>query len=1188
MKRRVFRSIDLESILELRMAHSLRFKTKAIYTITIRVNTMVHRSIFLSLLFFVHIVFADSEPLWSDVSPDTTAQTRSPAKLSLFPDAYRLKHLDENRMRNELDAASHSLARKSSGSKTKELEIPLPNGKFLSLQVKEIHTMAPELAAKYPQIKTYRAEATDNNGIYGVLDLTEQGFHAMLIMHDGSRLFIDPRKTSDETYYIIYYDKHYHPSGKKPFKCEIESHNHPQQQTDSISYRIAHLYKSAQRSVNQLRTYRLAMAATGEYTAFHGGTVTGALSAMVTTVNRVNAIYERDLAVKLELVANTDLLIRTDTTTYNNADGLTMLGQNQTQIDSLISSVNYDIGHVMSTAGGGFAYIGAVCKNNFKARGVTGQSHPQSDSFDIDYVAHEIGHQFGGNHTFNSTSENCAGNRNSATAFEPGGGTTIMAYANICGINNIQNHSDAMFHVKSIEEIGNFIDNSVLGGSCGLASPLNNQQPISNAGSDYTIPANTPFELTGIGTDPDGDTLSYSWEQVDAGTASDSNVDTSDNAIFRSFLPQTTATRIFPMLNSILNNAEDKGEILPINTRNLNFSLAVRDGKGGVASDQMRITVKGSNTFRITSHNNAGILPGNTLVTWNVANTNSAPISCNNVNILLSTNAGTTFTNISGATPNDGSQNVTIPVNISESTTARFKIKCANNIFFDISDANLTTPSLLNIQPTVLSNTGNNTVADPGETIHLTIPLYNNDPLVATNVRGTLSSTNQDVNIIVAESLYPNIQTASQTNNTTSYLVNIPTNHICGTDIPLTLNSSFTLDTQINKTFNFMIPVGTVTHGSQENSNTQAIPDNPSSGITSQISLSGLGVVAKPKINIDVNISHTYRGDLGVKLTSPQGTTIQLKQGGSADDLDNLTGNFPINFTPEQSLSAFDGENLDGIWTLTVSDLSNEDIGTLNSWTLNYDSIHCEVFTQPDTDNDGFTDNIDNCPNQSNPRQSDEDNNGQGDMCTPYQLLHNKWRQISIPANVTNATVSDVFADALPAAELGTKWALYSYDPSAGIYSTLALTDRLNQGEGYWIIQITGNTVNINLPATAQETSVQLSLQCTSTAGCYEIVLPATASDGQWSILGYPFEHSLNTLNKVRVVTDSGVCGDTDGCTLNEAFNANVYLNILWSYNGTIYDSLTPTSKINSWTGAWGRTLENSSGLEVRLLFPLP
>ncbi len=1142
-----------------------------------RVNTMIYRSLFISLLFFINISHAISDNLWSDISPDNVAQARSShSKLSLLPDEYRLQHLDEAGMRAELVASSNSSARKSAGNKTTDLEIPLPNGKFLSLKVIASSTMAPELAAKYPQIKTYKVEGKDNDGIYGAIDFTEQGFHAMLFMHDGSRLFIDPRKIANKRVYIVYYDKHYHPPGKKPFKCEIESHNHPEQQLESISYRIAHLYKSAQRSANQIKTYRLAMATTGEYTAFHGGTVLRAISEIATTVSRVNEIYQRDLAIKLELVANNELLIKTDTTTYSNSDATAALNTNTMEINRLIGTANYDIGHVMGTDGNtSRASLGSVCSTMYKARGITGSSQPLNDAFDIDFVAHEIGHQFGGNHSFNSETGGCEGNRTEGTAFEPGSGSTIMAYAGLCGNNDIQRHSDAMFHIKSIEQITNFVDNS----ACGTASSIQNQKPIVNAGSDYTIPAKTAFELTGSGNDSDGDSLTYSWEQTDVGNASDYATDTGNNTLFRSFLPQATSSRVFPSLNSIINNTESKGETLPTATRQLNFSLAVRDGKGGMASDDMLISVNGTNPFRITSHNTSGIISGATTVTWDVANTNAAPISCGEVNILLSKDAGLTFTNVSGATANDGSESITLPPNATESTTTRFKVKCANNVFFDISDANQTIQTPVRIQSTILSNVGSNLVADPGETIHITVPLQNNDTsLIATNINGALSSSTQGVTVVAAESQYLTIRPGSQSENTNSYLVNIPTNHSCGADLSFSLNTNYTLGTtQTNNLFNFTVPVGTPTAKSQTNSNQRAIPDVSST--TSQITLSGLGAISRPAINIDIDISHPYRGDLDIKLTSPQGTSVQLKQSDNNDDGDNIAGNYPLNLTPKQKLSVFNGENLDGVWTLKVSDTASGDTGTLNSWSLNYDSFSCEVFTNPDTDTDGVTDNIDNCPLHNNPRQ--------GNLCTPYQLDNNQWHQISIPADGNNTTVADIFADDFLNAEYNEKWVLYSYDGNA--YSKLELSNFVEQGKGYWIIQITGSAVDIDLPVNVLETSVQQSSQCASTFGCYEVILQAVANNGQWSMIGYPFENSLNSTSTedIRIVTNSGDCGGTDGCTLEEAFTAKVFLNNLWSYNGEAYVDLLATSNIASWTGMWGRTLENSNGLEVRILFPL-
>ncbi len=913
---------------------------------------MGYRYTLLILLFSVTSAFADSKTLWSDVNASEQAKLTNVTKatpLSLMPDSYRLYRLDKEAMRNRLELANKSIVSQKSESTT-ALELPLPSGEFLNLNVIESSVMAPELAAQYPEIKTYRVDANDNKGIYGVVDITQQSFHAMLFMTDGSRLFVDPRESGDETVYVSYYSKHYHPAEKQPFKCDIDSHEPSDNLTvkdHSKSY--SEKYKTAQRSGTNLRTYRLAMAATGEYTAFHGGTVAGALSAMNTTVSRVNVIYERDLAVKLELIANNNLIIFTDANTdpYSNGDGGAMLNQNKTEVDATIGSANYDIGHVVSTGGGGVAQLSAVCGSG-KARGVTGSSQPVNDSFDIDFVAHEIGHQFGGTHTFNSTSGSCAGgNRTGSTAFEPGSGTTIQAYAGICGsANNTQNNSDAMFHIGSIAQMSDFINGG--GSSCGTETSLSNQQPVSNAGSDYAIPANTPFELTGVATDADADTLTYSWEQVDTGTASDINVVESDNAIFRTFLPKSTTTRVFPKLSSIISNTVSKGETLPTIARDINMSFAVRDQKGGVAADEMKITVASSTGFKITSHNASATLGANstTQVTWDVANTAATPVSCSAVDVLFSTDEGSTFIAIASDTNNDGSEVVTIPANAAATATARFKIKCTDNIFFDISDANLTVQnSGVSILSAVFSNIGSNNVADPGETVHLTVPIQSYETAVTTNVSGVLSSSDAGTNIVVANSAYPSIPPASQVNNSTLYQVQIPADHTCGVAIPLTLNASYTLGSTSNISSNFTLPVGSDSAASTSNSTSQAIPDSTSEGITSTITLAGLGMISQPKITIDVDITHTFRGDLILDLTSPQGTTVRLKNTNNSDGTDNLVGNYPNTLTSVENLSAFDGENLDGNWVLKVSDNFGADTGTLNSWTLNYSQAVCEIVT---------------------------------------------------------------------------------------------------------------------------------------------------------------------------------------------------------------------------------------------------
>ncbi len=243
---------------------------------------MISRIFFLSLLFLSGSSFGQTSSLWLDVSSKSSDAISS--TLTLLPDTFRLLNMDEQGMRDKLALADNLSSKANSEAKNSiQLDLPLPNGGFISLQVEPGRVMAPELAAKYPEIKTYRVDARDNNGLSGVVDINSKGFHAMLIMQDGSRLFIDPRKSINTTFYISYYDKHYHPANKKPFSCNVVEHDHQQQPSSTPS-------NNAQRTGENLKTFRLAMAATGEYTAFHGGTVDQGLAAIITTVSRINVI----------------------------------------------------------------------------------------------------------------------------------------------------------------------------------------------------------------------------------------------------------------------------------------------------------------------------------------------------------------------------------------------------------------------------------------------------------------------------------------------------------------------------------------------------------------------------------------------------------------------------------------------------------------------------------------------------------------------------------------------------------------------------------------------------------------------------------------------------------------------------------------------------------------------------------
>ena len=257
--------------------------------------------------------------------------------------------------------------------------------------------------------------------------------------------------------------------------------------------------------------YRIAVAATGEYTAKHGGTVEGAIAAITTTLNRVNMVMERDLGIHLKLVENNHLLINTDAQSdpFTKTDLVELVAENQAFIDSVIGSENYDLGHLFTTKGGGIAAIASACNSYRKAQGVSGISNPVSDSFDLDFVAHEIGHQLGATHTFNSSQGLCSGNtRTAETAFEPGSGSSIMSYAGYCGLDNLQSNTDAMFHIGSIQQINGYTS-SGQGNICGVRHTVENQAPLPDAGKNAIIPSRTPFELMGNALDADGDALIY-------------------------------------------------------------------------------------------------------------------------------------------------------------------------------------------------------------------------------------------------------------------------------------------------------------------------------------------------------------------------------------------------------------------------------------------------------------------------------------------------------------------------------------------------------------------------------------------------------------------------------------------------------------------------------------------------------
>jgi hypothetical protein len=482
-------------------------------------------------------------------------------------------------------------------------------------------------------------------------------------------------------------------------------------------------------------------------------------SAIVTTVNRVNGVYEKEVAIRLVLVANNNLIeylsAASDLFTGNN-DANTLISESQSVITSRIGTANFDIGHTFSTGGGGLAGLGVVCNASNKARGITGSPQPTGDAYDIDFVAHEVGHQFGGNHTFNATTDNCSGNRTGSTSVEPGSGITIMGYAGICGsINDLANNSIPYFHTVSQGQIGSFSNNGGTGGSCAQITATGNSAPVVNAGSDYTIPAGTPFMLTGSATDANGDALTYSWEQIDNGP-SGANWNSGNSPFFRSFAPTASPTRYFPRMSDILSGTQTIGEFLPTNSQTLNFRLTARDnrnGGSGVCSDEAVVSVVAGTAFTVTSQTSATSWTANGSntadITWNAGNTASAPINATNVSILFSVDGGQTYPyTLVQSTPNDGSHTITIPA--IATTSGKIMVKGANNIFFNINGG------IISIINSVCSAEGasispassvNSTVGNPALNLNLT-PLYST-PLAPS---GTITSGSPQASLAVLNS----------------------------------------------------------------------------------------------------------------------------------------------------------------------------------------------------------------------------------------------------------------------------------------------------------------------------------------------------------------------------------------------------------------------------------------------------
>jgi subtilisin-like proprotein convertase family protein len=987
------------------------------------------------------------------------------------------------------------LRKESNGQSNTIVQFPNIEGKLEAYRVVETAIFSSEYGANaYPNIKTYLGSRTDGSGTRIRFSVTPLGLKAMISEPGKDMFYIQPVTKVSNGQYLIY-NREAKVDSSDSFECLTED-------LEVLSRTAA---SSLERDANDqlLRTFRIAISTTSQYTAFwndgnagNGGPQEDALAEVVSTLNRSNEVFEVDMAITFLLVNTADDpaidLIYFGTDPY----GANLNGDLQANLTATVGESDYDIGHLFNFGGnnGNAGCIGCVCQNG-KGSGFSSHSFLDndggpymSDFFDIDYVPHEIGHQMGANHTWSFGSEGTGVNA------EPGSGTSIMGYAGITGPDDVQDHSDPYFHYYSILQILNNVSSAP--NNCAVTTPITNNPPVADAGTDFTIPNGTAFILKGSATDTDGsDVLTYCWEQIDDGVTTSNNFGPTKTtgAVWRSRPPSTSPDRYMPILERVLNG--QLTETNPVETvdntswetvstvgRNLNFALTVRDRSetGGVGQtpqsnyDTMTVTVDNSSgPFVVTSQttNETWDAGSSQTITWDVAGTNSGNVNTPTVNILLSVDGGQSFPFILASdVPNDGSQNITVPVTGGDTTMARVIVEGNNNIFYAVNSSNFsiqesefviasnnspvdvcspdnavfeftyntflgfsgTTTFTTSGLPAGTSATINPTTAtEDGTIVTVTVSgigslAIGNYPFILTGTSGSLTSDSNvefnvnDTNFAAINTITPatGVTDVAPSNavftwdtdpNATAYELDIATDSgfttiVDGQVLPSNTYTTSSLATQtmywwrvraVNDCGNGPyassdFQTANIACNTYASSDTPiAIPDNNSTGASSVITVTDVSSITD--VNVTVDISHSFDGDLTLSLISPAGTVIVLsaQNGGSGDNYTNTvfdddatntiaSGAPPFTgvFQPTEALSLINSEFSSGDWTLRVVDAAGFDTGNIESW-----SIEICGAPQTDTDADGIPDSSDNCINTPNFDQADADGDGIGDAC---------------------------------------------------------------------------------------------------------------------------------------------------------------------------------------------------------------
>lgn len=623
-----------------------------------------------------------------------TPPTKQP--MAVKPSVYRTFSLQTEALKNLLATAGNTY---ETGVL---IDLPGPDGKMLSFKVWQTPIMEQALADKYPQIRTYTGSTSDNSGVSAKIDFTDYGFCAA-IYSNSDIFFIDPYSNVNDGFYIAFKASDL-PGINQNFSCDINQFPELMNETGTAVEVKNNEHPTASKQNGAVRRhYRLALACTGEYAELvtnYNATTALVLQKIVTTVNRINGIYERELSVSFTLIGNEDSILFTDPDTdpYNcNYNLNCLLNENQTAISSVIGDQNYDIGHVLCTAGGGLAALSAVCNASIKAEGASTSSGPD----DFSTPLHEMGHQFSARHTFNAITGGCYDNIDQTSSYEPGSGSTIMSYGGLCNPNNIVFNADNYFNVASLNQIHDFINTMIP--TCGTTSSgLNSISLPTSIIRSYNIPRNTPYELVSPEITPSqaNASISYTWEQYDLGNFGGNEANggsAEEGPTMRSYPPaDSNYIRTFPISKILDGSYTGVGERLSVIPRTLHFKLTARSilqGWGSLALMDSALTVKvsGQGPFRATAPaSNATFNPGDVVtVKWNNGLTDQAPVSCHSVNIYLSLDDGQSFPILlTGSTNNDGEADVVLP-NV-YTTSGRIKIQGVSNIFYDVAKGKLT------------------------------------------------------------------------------------------------------------------------------------------------------------------------------------------------------------------------------------------------------------------------------------------------------------------------------------------------------------------------------------------------------------------------------------------------------------------------------------------------------------------